>query len=104
MKRVFVSFGFGVLLFIAWGCIIVFTSQDFAHEGPNSVWFAPIDWWGSVMQWSGLSRALVARGSTIGLVVAFSVLVAPFITLFSVISFLVLGLLLNRQKRVELFR
>lgn len=90
MKQFFASFGSGVLLFAVWCCIIVFTSQDFAHEGPNSVWFAPIDWWGSVIRESGFSRVFSPFGSIIFLVVGFSLLFAPFIALFSFISFFVL--------------
>jgi hypothetical protein len=87
MKQFFASFGSGVLLFLAWCCIIVFTSQDFTHEGPNSAWFAPIDWWGSVIGQSGFSRVVSPLRSTIFLVVGFTVLFAPFIALFSFISF-----------------
>lgn len=90
MKQVFASFGCGVFLFLAWCCIIVFTSQDFAHEGPNSVWFAPIEWWGGVMRGAGFSRLHPLFGSTIFLVVGFFVLCAPFIALFSFVSFFVL--------------
>ena len=78
MKQILASLGFGVLLFVAWCCIIVFTSQDFAHEGPNSVWYAPIGWWGGVIRQSGFLRGLPALGSTISLVLGFSVLAAPF--------------------------
>ncbi len=98
MKQVFISFGFGVLLFVVWCCIIVFTSQDFAHEGPNSVWAMPIDWWGRVIKQSGFLGPLRTRWPTISEVVGFTVLVAPFITLFSVISFCVLRLLPKRPK------
>jgi hypothetical protein len=93
MKRLLVSFGFGVFVLVAWICIIVFTSQDFAHEGPNSAWAAPMDWWGGVMQRSSFSRLLKSLGSTGGLVVGFSVLFAPFIAMFSFISYLVLHLI-----------
>jgi hypothetical protein len=100
MKQVFASIGLGVLLFIAWCCIIVVTSQDFTHEGPNSVWATPIDWWGRVMYHSGISDALRPLGSTLSDVVGFFVLFAPFIALFSLISFSVLRLLQNRRTRV----
>jgi hypothetical protein len=93
MRRLLASFGFGVFVLVAWICIIVFTSQDFAHEGPNSALAAPMDWWAGVMQRSGFSSLLKSLGSTGGLVVGFSVLFAPFIALFSFISFFVLRLL-----------
>jgi len=99
MKQILASLGSGVLLFLAWCCIIVFTSQDFAHEGPNSVWYGPIGWWGGVIRQSGFLRGLPALGSTISLVVGFSVLAAPFITLFSFISFAVLRLFHKMQKQ-----
>ena len=95
MKQILASLGSGVLLFLAWCCIIVFTSQDFAHEGPNSVWYGPIGWWGGVIRQSGFLRGLPALGSTISLVVV----TAPFITLFSFISFAVLRLFHKMQKQ-----
>ena len=99
MKRLLASFGFGVFALVAWVCIIVLTSQDFAHEGPNSAWAAPMDWWGGVLRRSGFSRLLGSLGSTGGLVVGFCVLFAPFIALFSFISFFVLRLLPIRSMR-----
>lgn len=99
MERVFASFGLGVLLFVAWCCIIVFTSQDFPHEGPNSAWFAPIEWWSGIISESRFLRAIRARGPNIFPVVGFSVLVAPFITLFSLISFSLLRLVQHTKTK-----
>ena len=99
MKRVFASIGFGVLLLAAWICIIVFTSTDFVHEGPNSVWAAPIEWWGSLFRWSGLGRVFRSLGRTAEEILIFPLLFAPFIVLFSFISYFALRLFARRFQR-----
>jgi hypothetical protein len=48
-KQFLISFCGGVLLFCVWIAIGVVTSQDFDHEGPNSIWFSPIDAWSSYL-------------------------------------------------------
>jgi hypothetical protein len=102
IKQVLASVGFGTLLFAAWVGIIIYTSTDFPHEGPDSAWFAPLDWWTGVLRWLGIPRLFGALGSAVETAVSLFVIAAPFIALFSVISFFALRFLKRRRMQKPL--
>jgi hypothetical protein len=102
MRQVLASIGFGVLLFAVWVGIIVLTSTDFPHEGPDTMWFAPIDWWTGVLRWSGIPRLFSSMGQAVDLAGIVFFVAAPFIALFSVISFYGLRFLSGRRAQKSL--
>lgn len=102
MRQILASIGFGVLLFALWVGVIVCTSTDFAHEGPDSAWFAPIDWWTNVLRRSAIPRFFDLFGSTVETAASLFAIAAPFIALFSVISFKALSFLTRGRAQKSL--
>ncbi|MFL6228584.1 MAG: hypothetical protein ACJ741_07370 [Pyrinomonadaceae bacterium] len=84
MKQLFISFGGGLLLLCLWGAIAVATSQDFAHEGPNSVWFSPVDAWGRVLFDIGWSRWVSSLSPLPKYLFGITMLLGPFVFALSV--------------------
>lgn len=96
MRRLLVSFSGGLLLLCLWGAIVVATSQDFAHEGPDSVWFSPVEAWSRFLIDVGWSRQVsrVSRLSPIpGFLLGVTVLLGPFVLALSVVAHLAARLL-----------
>jgi hypothetical protein len=85
MKQLLISFSGGLLLLCIWMAIVVLTSQDFAHEGPNSSWFQPVDAWSQVVVYSGFPRWVSKFSSSLGLLLAVVMLLGPFVLVFSVV-------------------
>jgi hypothetical protein len=100
MKRILLSVLCSVVILIVWGFLIVGTSQDFAHEGPNSRFFAPIDWWAYKYQTVAWNHALSKMPFAAQIIFGFVALLGPFLLLFSAISYGVIWLAsFNAQKR-----
>jgi len=85
MKRLLVSFGGGLLLLCVWIAIGVATSQDFPHEGPNSVWFSPIHAWGDFLFDIGWSRRVSRLSPVPGFLLGITVLLGPFVLALSAV-------------------
>jgi len=98
MRQVIASVGFGMLVFAVWFSIIIYSAPDFFHEGPNTVWHAPINWWGSILHWIGISRLNRLLGRTSQEILIFPQLFGPFIALFSFISYFVLRTIARRSR------
>jgi|GEM_PF-6737082 len=88
MKQILTSFGGGLLLLCVWGAVVVATSQDFAHEGPNSVWFRPVEAWGGVLGDVGWSRRVSSFSPLLGLLLGVVLLLGPFVLALSVVAHL----------------
>ncbi len=93
MKQLLISFGGGLLLLCVWGAIVVATSQDFAHEGPNSVWFSPVGAWGRVLADIGLSRQVSALPPAPRFLLGVTMLLGPFVLALSAVTHLAAPLL-----------
>lgn len=102
MRQILASIGFGVLLLALWVGIIVLTSTDFQHEGPDSAWVAPISLWADAVRWSGIPRLFDLVSPAVELAASLFIITAPFIALFSAISFNVLRFLARRQAEKSL--
>lgn len=92
MKRLLVSFGGGLLLLCVWGAVVVATSQDFAHEGPDSVWFSPVEAWSRFLMDVGWSRRVSRLSPIPRYLLGFTVLLGPFVLALSVVAHLTLQL------------
>ena len=88
MKRLLVSFSGGLLLLCVWGVVVVATSQDFAHEGPNSIWFSPVDAWSGVVISTGWPKAAASLSPALGILVGAAMLLGPFHLALSVAVYL----------------
>lgn len=93
MKRLLISFGGGLLLLCVWGAIVVATSQDFAHEGPDSVWFSPVEAWSRFLHDIGWARWISSLGLIPELILGFTMLLGPFVLALSVVAHLAVRLL-----------
>ena len=93
MKQLLISFGGGLLLLCVWGAIVVATSQDFAHEGPNSPWFSPVEAWSRVLMEIGWTRWLSSFSLVPRLLLGFSMLLGPFVLALSFVAYLATRLL-----------
>jgi hypothetical protein len=85
VKQLLISFSGGLLLFCIWIAIVVVTSQDFTHEGPNSSWFLPIDAWGRAVSNMGWAKSVSLFSPIMGITLGFVMLFGPFIIAFSVV-------------------
>jgi hypothetical protein len=83
IKRLLISLGGGLLLLCVWGAIVVATSQDFAHEGPNSAWFSPIEVWSGFLRDIGWSRWISSLNPIPGYLLGFTMLLGPFVLALS---------------------
>ena len=97
VKQLLISFSGGLLLFCIWVAIIVVTSQDFTHEGPNSSWFLPIDAWGRVVSNIGWAKSVSSFSPILGIALGFMMLLSPFIIALSVVVHLA-TMLLSKMK------
>jgi hypothetical protein len=95
MKQLLISVSGGLLLLCVWMAIIVITSQDFAHEGPNSSWFQPVDAWSKVVFYTGFPKWVSQFSSSLGLLLGVVMLFGPFVLAFSVVVHLA-GLLMHK--------
>lgn len=86
MKRLLISFGGGLTLLCVWGAIVVATSKDFAHEGPDSVWFSPVEAWSRVLRDIGWSRLISSLSPTPELILGFTMLFGPFVLALSALA------------------
>jgi ABC-type transport system involved in multi-copper enzyme maturation permease subunit len=95
MKRLFISLTCGIAILITWVALIIFTSQDFVHEGPNGLYAAPLYWWASILSdsvfhshlWHRVASRLPKLAEEI---IMLSGLFVPFILFFSSISYVIL--------------
>jgi hypothetical protein len=83
MKKLLISFSGGLLLLCVWGAIVVVTSQDFAHEGPNSFWFSPVDAWSRVVVYTGWPEKVSSFSPVLGILLGAAMLLGPFILALS---------------------
>ena len=102
MKKLLISFGGGMLLLCVWGAVVVATSQDFAHEGPNSVWFSPVEAWGRILIDIGWSRWISSLDPIPKYLLGFTMLLGPFVLALSAVAHLA-GRLLSRVVAVRKF-
>lgn len=93
MKQLLTSFGGGLLLLCLWGAIVVATSQDFEHEGPNSVWFSPVEAWGRFLIDIGWSRWISSLSPLPRYLLGFTMLLGPFVLALSAVAHLAIRLL-----------
>lgn len=88
MKQILNSFGGGLLLLCVWGAIVVATSQDFPHEGPNSVWFWPVEAWSGVLKDMGWARRVSTFSPILELLLGVVMLLGPFVLALSFVAHL----------------
>lgn len=88
LKQLLISFGGGLLLLCLWGAIVVATSQDFAHEGPNSIWFSPVEAWSRFLIDIGWSRWVSSLSPIPRYLLGFTMLLSPFVLALSVAAHL----------------
>ena len=93
LKQLLISFGGGLLLLCLWGVIVVATSQDFAHEGPNSVWFSPVEAWSRFLLDIGWSRWISSLSPIPSLILGLTMLLGPFVLALSAVAHLAVRLL-----------
>ena len=93
LKQLLVSFGGGLLLLCVWGAVVVATSQDFPHEGPNSVWFSPVEAWSRFLIDVGWSGWVSSLSPIPRYLLAVTVLLGPFVLALSVVAHLAARLL-----------
>ena len=93
MKKLLVSFSGGLFLLGVWSVIVVATSQDFAHEGPNSIWFSPVDAWSGVVIDTGWPAAAASLSPALGVLVGAAMLLGPFHLALSVAVYLSVALM-----------
>jgi hypothetical protein len=93
MKQLLISFGGGLLLLCVWGAIVVATSQDFAHEGPNSVWASPVEAWSRFLIDIGWSRWISSLGPIPGYLLGITMLLGPFLLALAAVAHLAARLL-----------
>jgi hypothetical protein len=103
MKQLLISFGGGLLLLCVWGAIVVATSQDFAHEGPNSVWFSPVEAWSRFLIDIGWARWISLLNPIPRYILGFTMLLGPFLLALSVVAHMV-ACLLRRMVATRKFR
>lgn len=103
MKQLLVSFGGGLLLLCLWGAIVVATSQDFPHEGPNSVWFSPVEAWSRFLIDIGWSRWISSLHPIPKYLLGFTMLFGPFLLALSVAAHMAICLL-RRAVATQKFR
>ena len=103
MKQLLISVGGGLLLLCVWGAVVFATSQDFAHEGPNSAWFSPVEAWGRFLDDIGWSRWLSSLSPIPGVLLGFTMLLGPFLLALSVVAH-VAACLLRRMVAARKFR
>lgn len=97
MKRTLISLLCGLGALGVWGAIIVATSQDFSHEGPNSRYFAPIDLWARTYQTKEWNHACSELPFAVQIVVGVTALLGPFLMLFSSISYAIISSLASHS-------
>ena len=102
MKKILISIGGGLLLLCVWGAIVVATSQDFDHEGPNSVWFSPVEAWSRVLYDAGWVRRVSSFSPILGLLLGFTMLLGPFVLALSIVAHLAIRLLSTMMRTRKL--
>jgi hypothetical protein len=102
VKQILISLSGGSLLLCIWGAIVVMTSQDFAHEGPNSIWFSPIDAWSRVVVYIGWAKSVALFSPILGILLGITMLLGPFILALSVVVHL--ATMLRKIKVEQRFR
>jgi len=103
MKQLLISFGGGLLLLCVWGVIVVATSQDFAHEGPNSVWFSPVEAWSGFLFYIGWPLWVSSLNPIPRYLLGFTMLLGPFLLALSVVAHMA-ACLLRRMAAARKFR
>lgn len=103
MKQLLNSFVGGLLLLCLWGAIVVATSQDFAHEGPDSVWFSPVEMWSRFLFDIGWSRWISSLGPIPELMLGLTMLLGPFVLALSAVAHLAVWLI-RRMVAARKFR
>lgn len=91
-KQLLISFSGGLLLLCVWGVIVVATSQDFIHEGPNSFWFSPVEVWGRVVVYTGLPKFVSSFSPSLAVLLGLLMLLGPFLLALSVVTHLAIWL------------
>lgn len=99
MKQLLISFGAGLLLLCIWGTIVVVTSQDFAHEGPNSVWALPVEAWSRFLIDVGWSGWISSLRPIPGVVLGVTMLLGPFVIALSAVAHMTIWLLRRMFRR-----
>lgn len=103
LKKLLVSFGGSLLLLCVWGAVVVATSQDFDHEGPDSVWFAPVEAWSRFLLDCGWTGWVSSLSPIPRYLLAVTMLLGPFILALSVVAHLA-AQLLRRMTAARKFR
>jgi hypothetical protein len=85
VKQLLFSFSGALLLLCIWGVIVIMTSQDFVHEGPNSIWFSPIDAWSRVFVYIGWAKSVALFSPILGILLGITMLLGPFVLALSVV-------------------
>jgi hypothetical protein len=93
LKRLLISFSGGLLLLCIWGVVIVATSQDFAHEGPNSVWFSPIEKWSQLLIDLGWTSRVSSFSPILMYPIQIAAIFGPFVLVFSAVAYLAANLM-----------
>src|ERR1043165_1975702 len=99
MKQLLISFGTGLLLLCIWGVIVVVTSQDFAHEGPNSVWASPVEAWSRFLIHVGWSERVLSRIPLPQVVLGVTMPLGPFVVALSAVAHMTIWLLRRIARR-----
>jgi hypothetical protein len=95
MKRFLISLSCGAAFILAWIALVIFTSQDFVHEGPHSPYWIPLEWWAR-WSWvpvldSSIWHHVGARLPNFAQIIIFLlVFFGPLVILFSAISYAIL--------------
>lgn len=89
MKRALTSIVAGIVVFAVWMTLVGYTSQDFIHEGPNSIFYEPIDWWVStfVAQFWKMWPLVNVKNDMVKLVVGLTLVCGPFILILSAVFY-----------------
>jgi ABC-type Na+ efflux pump permease subunit len=103
LKQMLASVGVALLACAAWVFIILFFSPGFGDESPDSVWLKPVMWWDGFLTRSGLALSVRSLQPTLGTsgyrILGVLALFAPFIALFSSVSFAALRLFNRGRSR-----
>src|SRR5687768_5795588 len=92
MKQLLISFTGGLLLFCVWIAIVVLTSQDFKHEGPNSIWFSPVDASSQFLIDIGWTQHVSSLRPILRYPIQVTAILGPFIFILSAVVYLVIWL------------
>ena len=92
MKQLLISFSGGLLLLCIWGIVVVVTSQDFTHEGPNSICFSPVDAWSKFLIDVGWTHQVSSLRPILKYPIQVTAILGPFILILSAVVYLAIWL------------